>query len=90
MANTKSAKKAARVAVRRKKINTARKDKMRLAVKKIETAIKAGDKAKAKAALQAGQPELHKAAGKGLIKKNTAARKLSRLSAAIKKLPDKK
>ncbi len=60
---------------------------MRTFVKKVETAIAGGDKAAAAGALQAAQPEMQRASGKGIIHANTVARKLSRLSARIKALP---
>jgi small subunit ribosomal protein S20 len=72
MANTKSAKKAARVAVRRTAINKARRSRMRTFVRKVEEAITAGDKSAAEAAQ------------KGILHKNTASRKISRLSARIR------
>jgi small subunit ribosomal protein S20 len=59
---------------------------MRTFVKKVETAIAGGDAAVAAAALQAAQPELQRAAGKGVIHRNTVARKLSRLSKRVKAL----
>jgi len=57
---------------------------MRTAIKKVETAIAGGDKAAAASALRAAQPEMQRASGKGVIHKNTVARKLSRLSARVK------
>ena len=59
---------------------------MRTFVKKVEAAIAGGDKEAARAALIAAQPELQRAAGKGVVHRNTVARKLSRLSARIKAL----
>ena len=59
---------------------------MRTFVKKVEAAIAGGDKEAASAALIAAQPELQRAAGKGVVHRNTVARKLSRLSARIKAL----
>ena len=64
--------------------NTARKSRMRTFVKKVETAIASGDKAAAADALRAAQPEMQRAAGKGVTHHNTVARKLSRLSARVK------
>jgi small subunit ribosomal protein S20 len=90
MANTKSAQKAARASERRRVINGARSSKIRSAVKKVESAVKSGDAKAAKAALQAANPELQRGVTKGVLKKNTAARKLSRLSAAVKKISAKK
>ncbi|WP_342359928.1 30S ribosomal protein S20 [Terrarubrum flagellatum] len=86
MANTKSAKKAARQTVRRTEINKARKSRMRTFVRKAEEALTAGDKAAAAAAVHAAEPELMRAAKTGVIHKNTASRKVSRLTAALKKL----
>ena len=90
MANTSSAKKAARSSVRKNTVNSARRSKIRTAVKAVEAAIKSGDAKKAAAALRAAQPELHRGVTKGVLKKNTASRKLSRLSAGVKKLSAKK
>jgi small subunit ribosomal protein S20 len=86
MANTASARKRVRQNVRRTERNQARKSRMRTFVKKVETAIAGGDKAAAASALQAAQPEMQRAAGKGVTHRNTIARKLSRLSARIKAL----
>ncbi len=86
MANTASAKKRNRQTVKRTERNAARKSRMRTFVKKVETAIAGGDKGAAAAALQAAQPEMQRAAGKGVIHRNTVGRKLSRLSARIKAL----
>lgn len=60
---------------------------MRTFVKKVETALAAGDRSGANEALRAAQPEMQRASGKGVIHANTIARKLSRLSARIKALP---
>ena len=86
MANTASAKKRNRQTVKRTERNAARKSRMRTFVKKVETAIAGGDKGAAAAALQAAQPEMQRAAGKGVIHRNTVGRKISRLSARIKAL----
>ena len=86
MANTASAKKRNRQTVVRTERNAARKSRMRTFVKKVETAIAGGDKGAAAAALQAAQPEMQRAAGKGVIHRNTVSRKLSRLSARVKAL----
>jgi small subunit ribosomal protein S20 len=86
MANTASARKRIRQTERRTARNQARKSRMRTFVKKVETAIASGDKAKAAEALRAAQPEMQRAAGKGVIHSNTVARKISRLSARIKAL----
>jgi small subunit ribosomal protein S20 len=86
MANTASARKRIRQAKVRTARNAARKSRMRTFIKKVETAIAKGDKAVAVDALRSAQPELQRAAGKGVVHANTIARKLSRLSARIKAL----
>jgi small subunit ribosomal protein S20 len=87
MANTSSAKKMVRKIAKRTAVNKARRSRMRSFVRKVEEAIAAGDKKAAAAALREAQPELHRAATKGVAHKLTVARKLSRLSARIKSLP---
>jgi len=86
MANTASARKRIRQTERRTERNKARKSQMRTSVKKVETAIASGDKAAAAEALRAAQPEMQRAASRGVTHKNTVARRLSRLSARIKSL----
>jgi small subunit ribosomal protein S20 len=86
MANTKSAKKATRVAARRTTINKNRVSRIRTSVRKVEEAITAGDQKAAAAALQAAQPELMRGAQKGVIHKNTASRKVSRLTSRVKSM----
>jgi len=86
MANTKSAKKAARQAERRTLVNKVRRSRMRSFVRKVEEAIAAGDKDAANLALREAQPEIMRSASKGIIHKNTASRKISRLSARVKAL----
>jgi small subunit ribosomal protein S20 len=86
MAHHKSAKKRMRQTVRRTASNRARTSRVRSFIKKVETAIAGGSKQQAAAALREAQPEIQRGATKGVIHKNTAARKLSRLSARIKKL----
>ena len=86
MANTKSAKKAARQAERRTLINKSRRSRVRTYVRKVEEAIASGDKEAAAVALRAAQPEIMRSASKGIIHRNTASRKISRLSARIKAL----
>jgi small subunit ribosomal protein S20 len=86
MARTKSARKAARQIARRTAINKARRSRVRTAVRKVEDAIKAGDRERALAAFKAAEPELMRAANKGVLHKNTASRKVSRLAHAIAKL----
>jgi small subunit ribosomal protein S20 len=86
MPNTPSAKKAARKIARRTAINRARRSRVRTFLRKVEDALAAGDKAAAAEALRAAQPELMRAAQKGVLHKNTAARKMSRLAARLKSL----
>lgn len=88
MANTKSAKKAARQAVRRTEINKARSSRARGAVRQVEEAIKAGNKAAAKEALKSAEPVLASTAQKGMLAKKAASRKVSRLSARVKAMAD--
>jgi small subunit ribosomal protein S20 len=89
MANTASAQKRIRQTAKRTASNQARKSRMRTFVKKVETALAGGNKEDAATALREAQPELQRAAGKGVIHANTIARKLSRLSARVKALPAK-
>lgn len=86
MANTKSAKKAVRVIERRTAINKNRRSRMRGFIRKVEEAIASGDKGTAETALRAAQPEIMRSAQKGVVHKNTASRKISRLSARIRAL----
>jgi small subunit ribosomal protein S20 len=86
MANTVSAKKAARKIVRRTEINRDRKSRMRTFLRKVEEAITAGDQAAAQEALRAAEPEIMRAAQKGVLHKNTASRKVSRLSTRVRSL----
>ena len=80
MANTPQAKKRIRRNDRRAEINGARVSRIRTFVKQVETALAAGDKDQAQKALLQMQPELARGVAKGVVHKNTAARKLSRLS----------
>ena len=84
MANTTSAKKAARKALRRRAINTARHSRMKWQVRLVEEAIASGDQSKAAEALRAAEPVLVRTAQKGIIHKKTASRKVSRLCARVK------
>jgi small subunit ribosomal protein S20 len=86
MANHASAKKKIRQIARRTAVNRDRLSRVRTFIKKVESAISAGDKAGAQEALRAAQPEMMKGAQKGVLHKNTASRKLSRLSSRIKSL----
>ncbi|TPW27824.1 30S ribosomal protein S20 [Martelella alba] len=80
MANTTSAKKATRKIARRTAINKSRRSRVRGFIRKVEEAIAAGDIENAKAALKAAEPELARAASKGVLHRNTASRKVSRLT----------
>jgi small subunit ribosomal protein S20 len=80
MANTPSAKKATRKIVGRAEVNRSRRSRMRTFVRKVEEAIAAGNAKAAAAALSEAEPVIVRAAQKGIIHKNTAARKVSRLS----------
>ncbi len=84
MANTRSAKKATRKIVRRTEINTARVSRVRTFVRKVDEAVAAGDKTAATAAFKAAEPELMRAASKGVIHRHTAARKVARLAKKVK------
>lgn len=84
MANTTSAKKAVRKIAARTEVNKARRSRIRTFIRKVEEAIAGGNKEAANAALKDAQPEIMRAVTKGVMKKNTAARKVSRLSARVK------
>jgi small subunit ribosomal protein S20 len=86
MPHHKSAEKRLRETAKRTAINRARLSRVRTFVKKVETAIETGDKAAAQSALQLAQPEMHRATTKGVLHKNTVARKLSRLAGRINTL----
>ena len=86
MANHKSAKKRIRRNAARAVINGNRRGRIRTFIKKVETAISAGNAAEAQTALQNAQPEILRGVAKGILHKNTASRKLSRLSARVKAL----
>jgi small subunit ribosomal protein S20 len=83
MANTASAKKAVRKIERRTSVNRSRRSQMRTYVRKVEEAIASGDSAAASAALQAAEPLMMRAAQKGILHKNTASRKVSRLTRRV-------
>jgi small subunit ribosomal protein S20 len=83
MANTPQAKKRIRRNARRAVVNHNRISRIRTFVKKVELALSAGDKAAAASALSAVQPEMAKGVAKGVLHKNTAARKFSRLTKAV-------
>lgn len=84
MANHKSSKKRIRRNARRAEINGARMSRIRTFIKKVELALQNGDAKEAEVALKNAQPEIHRGVSKGILHKNTASRKLSRLSSRIK------
>jgi small subunit ribosomal protein S20 len=84
MANHKSAEKRARQTERRTAVNGVRRSRMRGSIKKVEEAIKSGDKKAARDALQAAQPDIQRGSAARVIAKNAAARRVSRLNARIK------
>ena len=86
MANTTSAKKMTRKIAKRTIINRSRRSRMRTFLRKVEEAIAGGDQAVASEALRAAEPELMRAAQKGIVHKNTASRKVSRLASRIRQL----
>lgn len=86
MANTRSAKRATRQIARREAVNKSRRSRMRGSVRKVEEAIAAGNQEAALAALKQAEPQLMRAAQKGVVHKNTASRKVSRLAHRIAKL----
>ena len=86
MANTPSAKKSARRIARRTAVNTARRSRIRSFLRKVEEAIASGDAKSASEALRTAQPEIMRAASKGVLHKNTASRKISRLASRVKAL----
>lgn len=86
MANTPSAKKAARKIARRTVVNGARRSRVRTYLRKVEEALASGSQEDARAALRAAEPEIMRAAQKGVLPKNTASRKVSRLAARVKGL----
>lgn len=86
MANTSSAKKAARKIARRTAVNKGRRSRVRSFVRKVEEALAAGNTEAAAEAFKAAQPELMRAATKGVMHRNTASRKVSRLAHRLKTL----
>jgi small subunit ribosomal protein S20 len=86
MANSPQAKKRARQAEHRTEVNTGRRSRIRTFLRKVEEAISGGDQASAAAALKAAQPEIMRGVTQGVLHKNTASRKVSRLSARVKSL----
>lgn len=86
MANTPSARKATRKIAARTAVNKNRRSRVRTFVRKVEEALASGNKDAAAVALKAAQPELMRAASRGVLHSNTVARKISRLSQRIKAL----
>lgn len=86
MANHKSAEKRIRRNGRREEINHARIMRIRTFVKKVEKALQSGDKEAATSAFRAAQPEIQRGVVKGVLHRNTASRKISRLNARVKAL----
>ena len=86
MANHKSAKKRIRRNQARADINKSRISRIRTFIKKVESAIGTGDAPAAKLALKEAQPEIMRGVSKGVLHKNTASRKMSRLAASVKKI----
>jgi small subunit ribosomal protein S20 len=86
MANTTSARKATRKIARRTEINKGRRSVLRSSVRKVEEAIASGDRNAATAALKAAEPVIMRAAQRGVVHKNNASRKVSRLAHRIAKL----
>ena len=88
MANSAQAKKRARQIERRTEVNKARRSRIRTYLKKVDEALESGDKGIAHQALKVVQPELMRGVSKGIMHKNTASRKISRLSSRVKALVD--
>lgn len=86
MANTKSAKKANRKAIRRTAVNRNRTSRVKSYVRAVEEAVAAGDAKKAREAFKSAEPEIMRAATKGVTHKRAASRKISRLAQRVKKL----
>lgn len=86
MANTPQAKKRIRRNDRRAEINGNRVSRIRTFIKRVESALESGDKTAAATALAAAQPELQRGVAKGVLHKNTASRKFSRLNKRVQAL----
>jgi small subunit ribosomal protein S20 len=86
MANTKSAKKAARQSARRTVVNRVRRTRLRSAVRKVEEAIATGDRSRALTAMAEAEPVIIRAAQKNIVHRNAARRKVSRLAHRIAEL----
>lgn len=86
MANTSSAKKAARQMIRRTEVNKTRRSRLKSEVRGVEEAIASGNKSAAQAALKTAEPLLARTAQKGVLHKKAASRKVSRLAARVKSM----
>jgi small subunit ribosomal protein S20 len=86
MPNIASAKKRVRTTAKRTAVNQARKTRIRTFMRKVEEAIASGDKKAASAALKAAEPEIMRGVSKGVTHKNTASRKVSRLTKRVSKI----
>lgn len=86
MANSPQARKRVRQAAKRTEINKSRRSRIRTYLRAVEEAITAGDHSKAQDALKAAQPEIMRGVSKGVLHKNTASRKISRLNKRVKAL----
>ena len=86
MPNIESAKKRMRQAARKTEVNRARRSRIRTFIKKIDLAVQAGDKSGAELALKFAQPEIMRGVTRGIMHRNTAARKISRMAARIQAL----
>jgi small subunit ribosomal protein S20 len=86
MANTSSAKKAVRKIDRRTAVNRSRRSQMRTYIRKVEEALESGDASAAQTALATAEPIMMRAAQKGIVHKNTASRRISRLTKRVKSL----
>ena len=86
MANTPSAKKRVRQLIRKTEVNKARRSRIKTFIKKVEDSIISGDSNSAATALHQAQPEIQRGVTKGIFHKNTASRKISRLSKRVRAL----
>ena len=86
MAQHRSAKKRIRQTAKRTAINHARSSRIRTYIKKVEQALASGDREAAEGALRAAEPEIRRGVGKGVLKLNTASRRISRLARKVNQL----
>jgi small subunit ribosomal protein S20 len=86
MAHHRSAKKRIRQTAKRTAVNRARSSRLRTFIKKVELAVASGDAAAAESALRAAEPEIRRGVSKGVLKLNTASRRISRLSRKVNHL----